>query len=199
MINHEDNRRLLDALVTATKALTVGFQDHAFLGPVIHNGAADALLAAQDNLLSLGAKSLLPVQRLVTGKPLLSPGILDVTDVQELPDEEYFGPLLQVIWVPDMAQAVSVANNTRFGLSSGLLSDSESAWQYFYQRTRAGIVNWNKPITGASGANPFGGIGASGNHRPSAYYAADYCAHPMASVLSNTLSLPEKLLPGVEL
>ncbi|MFP1495713.1 hypothetical protein ACLB1Q_03515 [Escherichia coli] len=38
---------------------------------------------------------------------------------------------------------------------------------------RAGIVNWNKPLTGAASTAPFGGIGASGNHRPSAWYAAD--------------------------
>ncbi|MFP1591445.1 hypothetical protein ACLB1M_14410 [Escherichia coli] len=37
---------------------------------------------------------------------------------------------------------------------------------------RAGIVNWNKPLTGAASTAPFGGIGASGNHRPSAWYAA---------------------------
>ncbi len=36
-------------------------------------------------------------------------------------------------------------------------------------------------VTGAAGAMPFGGLGESGNHRPSAYYAADYCAYPMAS------------------
>jgi len=39
----------------------------------------------------------------------------------------------------------------------------------------------------------------SGNHRPSAFYAADYCAYPVASVLDNTLTLPEQLTPGVTL
>jgi len=47
---------------------------------------------------------------------------------------------------------------------------------------RAGVVNWNRPTTGASSAAPFGGIGASGNHRPSAFYAADYCAFPVAGL-----------------
>ena len=47
---------------------------------------------------------------------------------------------------------------------------------------RAGVVNWNRPTTGASSSAPFGGIGGSGNHRPSAFYAADYCAFPVAGL-----------------
>ncbi|EAX0008384.1 N-succinylglutamate 5-semialdehyde dehydrogenase, partial [Salmonella enterica] len=45
---------------------------------------------------------------------------------------------------------------------------------------------------------PFGGIGASGNHRPSAWYAADYCAWPMASLESPELTLPATLSPGLD-
>jgi len=64
---------------------------------------------------------------------------------------------------------------------------------------RAGIVNWNKPLTGASSAAPFGGVGASGNHRASAFYAADYSAWPMASLESDNVTLPAKLSPGIVL
>jgi len=49
------------------------------------------------------------------------------------------------------------------------------------QNIRAGVVNWNKPTNGAPSSAPFGGVGLSGNHRPSAYYAADYCAYPVVS------------------
>jgi len=55
------------------------------------------------------------------------------------------------------------------------------------------------PITGASSAAPFGGIGESGNHRASAYYAADYCAYPVASVELDKVTLPGTLSPGLEL
>ena len=40
---------------------------------------------------------------------------------------------------------------------------------------------------GAAATAPFGGLGASGNHRPSAYYAADYCAYPVASAESDAM------------
>jgi succinylglutamic semialdehyde dehydrogenase len=78
-----------------------------------------------------------------------------------------------------------------------LLSENADEYAAFRRHIRAGIVNWNRPLTGASSAAPFGGIGASGNHRASAYYAADYCAWPQASLESVTLALPEKLSPGL--
>jgi succinylglutamic semialdehyde dehydrogenase len=114
-----------------------------------------------------------------------------------MPDEEHFGPLLKVYRYTDFDAAIDEANNTAFGLSAGLLGNSEDDYQHFFNRIRAGIVNWNKPITGASSAAPFGGIGDSGNHRASAYYAADYCAFPVASVEANKVALPATLSPGL--
>ena len=119
------------------------------------------------------------------------------TDVQNYPDDEHFGPLLKVFRFTDFDQAIDKANETQFGLSAGLLSDSAELYQHFFRRIRAGIVNWNRPITGASSAAPFGGIGASGNHRASAYYAADYCAYPVASVELEQVVMPEQLSPGL--
>jgi succinylglutamic semialdehyde dehydrogenase len=127
----------------------------------------------------------------------VSPGILDCTYASELPDEEHFGPLLKVFRFNDFDQALVAANNTNFGLSAGLLSDNAELYQKFLRRIRAGIVNWNRPITGASSAAPFGGIGGSGNHRASAYYAADYCAYPVASVELTRLEMPAQLSPGL--
>jgi succinylglutamic semialdehyde dehydrogenase len=129
----------------------------------------------------------------------VTPGIIDVTAVaNEMPDEEHFGPLLKVIRYSVFDDAITQANNTSFGLSAGLLSDSRDDYDYFLAHIRAGIVNWNRPITGASGAAPFGGIGQSGNHRASAYYAADYCAYPVASVELDVVTLPSSLNPGLK-
>ena len=78
-------------------------------------------------------------------------------------------------------EAIGLANATRYGLSAGLIGGDEALWSRFLSRIGAGVVNWNRPTTGAAGDMPFGGLGRSGNHRPSAYYAADYCAYPVAS------------------
>ena len=100
----------------------------------------------------------------------MTPGILDVTGVADRPDIELFGPILQVIRVTDFDEAIAEANNTRYGLSASLISQEPDLYNRFWANIRAGIVNWNKPTNGASSSAPFGGIGWSGNHRPSAYY-----------------------------
>jgi succinylglutamic semialdehyde dehydrogenase len=122
-----------------------------------------------------------------------------VTGVRSLPDEEHFGPLLQLIYYDGFDEALESANATRFGLAAGLIGGDRARWEAFVRHVRAGVVNWNRPLTGASSAAPFGGVGASGNHRPSAYYAADYCAHPVASLEQEALALPETLPPGMTL
>jgi succinylglutamic semialdehyde dehydrogenase len=193
---------LLQALAEATRQIRVGAwndEPAPFMGPLISGAAADAVLAAQQKLLSLGATALVESRGLGRTAAFVSPGLLDVTAVRDLPDEEYFGPLLSVIRYDGLDQAIALANRTRYGLSAGLLSDRREDYERFYRKIRAGIVNWNRQTTGASSAAPFGGIGASGNHRPSAYYAADYCAYPVASVEVAKLQLPEKLSPGLSL
>lgn len=187
-------------LIALTKKITVGkwdAQPAPFMGAVISNQAADNLFAVEKNLCSLGAVSLLKLTRLEADCALLSPAIVDVTGVDNLPDEEYFGPLLSIIRYESFTQAIEIANKTRFGLATGLISTQRENFERLLIEARAGIVNWNKPLTGASSNAPFGGIGASGNHRASAYYAADYCAWPMASMESETLVLPETNLPGL--
>jgi succinylglutamic semialdehyde dehydrogenase len=139
------------------------------------------------------------MRKLKEGTGLVSPALVDVTGVPSPPDEEYFGPLLQLIYYDDFDEALRRANATRFGLSAGLIGGDRALWEVFVRRIRAGVLNWNRPLTGASSAAPFGGVRASGNHRPSAYYAADYCAHPVASLEQETLALPEKLPPGMAL
>ena len=200
IVKNTNTDALLECLVKVSRQIVVGDpKEEVFFGPLINNTAADQLLQAQDQLLEQGAQTLLAMTRPKPDLPYLTPGILDMTESTDVNDEEFFGPLLQVKLVDDFEAAINEANNTRYGLAAGLLSDSESDWQQFYRQSRAGIVNWNKPTTGASGAAPFGGSGMSGNHRPSAWYAADYCAYPVASVIEESLSLPDSLSPGLSL
>ncbi|KOO02001.1 succinylglutamate-semialdehyde dehydrogenase [Vibrio nereis] len=191
---------LVEKLVEATKKIRVDqpFAEPApFMGPQISEAAAKFILDAQTNLQSLGGVSLLEAKG--GQAAFVTPGIIDVTPIAELPDEEYFGPLLQVVRYQGLEKAVDLANDTRFGLSAGLVSTDDGEWDYFVDHIRAGIVNRNRQLTGASGDAPFGGPGASGNLRPSAYYAADYCAYPMASMEGGETLLPATLSPGVEL
>ena len=152
-----------------------------FMGPVIDNDTADRLGESFLALVKEGGRAVLPMKRPVPDRPFLTPGIIDTTDLAERPDMELFGPILQVIRVPDLDAGITEANNTRFGLSASLIGGTPDDYGRFWANARAGIINWNRPTNGASSAAPFGGIGLSGNHRPAAYYAADYCAYPVAS------------------
>ncbi|MGH8435669.1 MAG: succinylglutamate-semialdehyde dehydrogenase [Pseudomonas sp.] len=193
---------LLARLVAVAASIQVGAfdaQPAPFMGSVISLDAARHLLKAQDHLIAQGATALLAMTQPLANAALLTPGILDVSAVTGRPDEEFFGPLLQVIRYADFDGAIREANDTQYGLAAGLLSDSRERYQQFWVESRAGIVNWNKQLTGAASTAPFGGVGASGNHRASAYYAADYCAYPVASLESESLSLPATLTPGVSL
>ncbi len=170
-----------------------------FMGPVISNTAANHIITAYDLLIHAGAKILKPLNKIYENLPFLSPGLLDVSALKVHVDEEIFGPLLQLIWVDDFEAAIIEANKTVYGLAAGLLCDKREHYEYFRQKIKAGVVNWNRPLTGASSSAPFGGLGHSGNHRPSAYYAADYCAYPVASLEENILKMPDNLPPGISM
>jgi len=174
----------MKALTALVDRLIVGApfdEPQPFMGPVIDNEAAAHLLERVSDLIAGGAKVIRPLERIVTDRPLLTPAILDVSGVTDRPDDELFGPVLQVSRAADFTDAVTQANATRYGLSASLISPSRERYEQFWIGIRAGIVNWNRPTNGAASSAPFGGIGWSGNHRPSAYYAADYCAYPVAS------------------
>lgn len=192
----------IERLTTVTKHLLVGEWDaepQPFMGGVISLSAAEKILNMQRHLIDLGAQPLLEAKPLRPGSSLLSPGILELTDITQVPDEEIFGPITCIYRYDDFADAIHLANATRFGLSVGLVSNDRALFDELLIEARAGIVNWNKPLTGASSAAPFGGVGASGNHRASAFYAADYCAWPMASLEAEQVTQPEKLSPGIVL
>ncbi len=174
-------RAVIDAVAALAERLVIGpwnGGEEPFMGPLISDRAAAMALAGAKALGGQTVRAMTSVDGL--SKAFVSPGLVDVTGL-EIPDEELFAPLLQVRRVASFDEAIAAANATRYGLSAGLISNETAHWDHFLKRIRAGVVNWNRPTTGAAGTMPFGGLGASGNHRPSAYYAADYCAYPVAS------------------
>src|SRR3954468_11443507 len=175
---------LVEAIETLIDRLIVDqpFADpQPFMGPVIDNAAADHVQDQWLNLMMKGGKPLRRLDRPFEERPYLTPALIDVTDLKDRPDEEIFGPVLQVIRVKDFDAAIDEANNTRFGLAASLIGGSPEMYDKFWANVRAGVINWNKPTNGAPSNAPFGGVGRSGNHRPSAFYAADYCAYPVTS------------------
>ena len=175
---------LIETINTMVGRLIVGSphdDPQPFMGPVIDNQVADQLTESFLALLMRGGRPIRHLERLQDDRPFLMPAIIDMTNATERPDIELFGPILQVYREREFDAAIATANDTRYGLSAALISQTPSLYDRFWAGIRAGIVNWNRPTNGASSSAPFGGIGWSGNHRPSAYYAADYCAYPVVS------------------
>ncbi|MEP6867059.1 MAG: succinylglutamate-semialdehyde dehydrogenase [Novosphingobium sp.] len=176
---------LIEAVGALADRLTIGAWDttpEPFMGPLISIRAAEKARGQVGHLVKLGAKEVRPFGH-IEGRnhAFVPPAILDGTAIAA-PDEEIFAPVLQVCRVGDFGAAIAAANATRFGLAAGLVTGDDALWQRFLLNARAGVINRNRPTTGALGSLPFGGLGESGNHRPSAFYAADYCAYPVASL-----------------
>ncbi|MEM9588620.1 MAG: succinylglutamate-semialdehyde dehydrogenase, partial [Planctomycetota bacterium] len=183
---------LLAKVTEIAQSLVIGKPEQSpepFMGPLISPQAAERVLTFQQELIDRSAVPLLRCESLESGTGFLSAGLLDVTDVRKRDDHEVFGPLLQVIRVSDFDAAIAEANRTRYGLAASLLSSDVQRFERFRTRVRAGVVNWNQPTVGASGRLPFGGLGASGNHRPSGFFAADYCADATAVLETQLLAL----------
>ncbi len=184
IVREEEAGDLVAAILKLLDRIIVG-PPHAdpqpFMGPVIDNAAADHLQEQFLDLMIKGARVIRRLDRPDEARPFLTPSLIDVTDIDNRPDAELFGPVLQLIRVPDFDAAIDEANRTRFGLAASLVGGSPELYDRFWANVRAGVINWNKPTNGAPSNAPFGGVGLSGNHRPSAFYAADYCAYPVTS------------------
>lgn len=190
--------KIVQRLIDLSRRIPVGAWNddpEPFMGPLVTASAATQVIEAQGKLVAGGGKRLLDARILDRGQAFVSPGIVDVTGTDH-PDAEVFGPMVKIIRAGSFDAALKEANNTAYGLSAGLVSDDAELWDRFRVEARAGIVNWNRPTPGAASSMPFGGPGQSGNLRPSAYYAADYCAYPVASQLAPR---PERIaIRGVE-
>lgn len=171
-LRHTTNRLIIDA-------------PHAdvspYMGPIIDMEMADGLTESFLYLMSNGGKPITHMRRPKDGLPFVTPGIIDVTAMEKRIDIELFGPILQIVRVADFDAAIAEANATRYGLAAALFGGSEEQYDRFWAASSAGLVNWNRPLTGSLPGLPSGGIGLSGNHRAGGSGAADHCAYPVAS------------------
>lgn len=176
----------LNRFVEISKNIRIGKpkdEPQVFMGSLKSSEMVESIITKQSDLVSKGGKILLESVRLPQfGKAFISPGIIDVTNIKERIDEEIIGPFVQVTRVETFEEAIKVANDSCYGLAAGVITEDKSLYQLFEKKVQAGIISWNKQLTGASKYAPFGGIKDSGNYRPSGFLATDYCVYSTASV-----------------
>lgn len=193
MVDSAQNRKLFRLLLDRCAQIKFGKWDRqVFMGPLVDIEAGRRF---RESISSVRGRFQLRGDFDEATPHIIGPQIVEVKSFQG--DEEIFGPLLQVKWVSRFEDAVEEVNRTSYGLAAGLLSEGRENWDLFRRKVRAGVVNWNRQTTGASSEAPFGGVGASGNFRPSAALAADYCAYPCASLEAEALCSPRESYPGL--
>lgn len=198
--------RLVERLAAAARSVTVGhvFDDGVFMGPVISEATRSQLLAAQAKAVSGGFEAVAPGGAVeVAGRrgfyvrPAVHVARGGVTRVAGYTDAELFAPDLSVVTVDSLEQAIAVANETEFGLSAAVFTQSADAFERCADELRVGVLHWNRSSAGASGRLPFGGIGASGNHRPAGILMGQSCTYPLAVLLPQKAETPLPSWPGI--
>ena len=134
------------------------------MGPVVSQQQLGENLAYVDLGKSEGAELACGGQRLEMPHEgfYMSPGVfLNTTNDMRINREEMFAPLTSVIKVGSYDEALSVVNDTNFGLTSGIVTKSLARATHFRRNARTGVVTVNLPTAGTDYHVPFGGRGDS--------------------------------------
>ncbi len=157
----------LDRFIEGTKSIHIGQADDpaTFYGPLIDAAAVERLRKFTE--IGKGEAELVlerDVGMLEGLGYFVGPRIfIDVPPDATIAQEEIFGPVVSVIKARDIRDAVAIANNSRYGLTAGLLSRSPGNIEYIKRELEAGNIYINRGITGAVvQRQPFGGLKMSG-------------------------------------
>jgi len=174
LIVHRDvAKRMTDALVARARQLKIGdgLDESTDMGPLINQAACDKVL----NYISIGkqegARSLIGGGIHETGVCargyFFQPTIFDrVASKMRIAQEEIFGPVLSIIEVGSFEEAITVLNDSPYGLSSSIYTRDVSRACRAIRDIQAGITYINGPTIGAEVHLPFGGVKDTGNgHR----------------------------------
>lgn len=194
------NKSIIEKLSQVLSNLKIGDISQSpepFCGTMIRPQFATNVLNQVQDLVNNGAIEITKCQIGGINKTIVSPTLLDMQQCIQDKDEEIFGPVLKVYYYDDLNEAIEASNNTKFGLSAGIVTQDKSKYDEFYKRIKAGIVNWNQQLTGATTFAPFGGVKQSGNYRPAGYLSADYCSYALASFEVDPSQIKLANTPGI--
>ncbi|MDP7633899.1 MAG: aldehyde dehydrogenase family protein, partial [Candidatus Latescibacteria bacterium] len=154
--------RFAESLAAATAQLTCGdpYDEATDMGTVIDEDAARLLESRVSGAVKAGA-------RVLTGNrregALYWPTVVDqVENDYDLVRSESFGPIASILRFDDLSEALAIANDTEYGLSSGVVSQHWPSIQACISGIEAGTVNVNEAPSYRLEWTPFGGIKASG-------------------------------------
>lgn len=172
--------RFVGALQKRMQAIKVGpaLTADTVIGPVINQSQLDKILQYVDIGKNEGGKLIQGGSQIESSTPgyYMAPTLFTETaNSMRINREEVFGPFASVIRVRDYEEALSVANDTDFGLSSGICTTSLKHANHFRLNIRSGLTMVNLPTAGLDYHVPFGGVkGSSYGQREQGQYAVDF-------------------------
>jgi succinylglutamic semialdehyde dehydrogenase len=180
--------KFIDKFYETAKKLTIGhWKDNPFMGPLINAAAVEKYVRFQEIASREGAERLMRGKALDTSRKgyYVTPSICVVDRFREdsvYQKSEIFGPNVAIYRTSDFDEALKINTSTGFGLVTSVFTKQRALYEETLYRGRSGLVNWNRTTNGASSKLPFGGLGKSGNDRPAADSAVQYCTVPVASL-----------------
>ena len=171
--------RFVDALTNRMQAWTVGDarESATDMGPVVDETQLTQdekylRIAAEEGGVVVGGER---VELPQSGHYLAPALVVDTDNRMTVNREEVFGPVASVIKVGSYDEGLAIANETDFGLSSGIVTTSLAAASHFKRHSQAGMVMVNVPTAGVDYHVPFGGRRASSyGPREQGTYARDF-------------------------
>ena len=162
-----------EKLVEATEKLVMGnpLESTTTLGTLISQKAAMQVEEAVNNAVANGAEILTGGKR--DGAFYAATVIDNVAPDMDLVVRETFGPVAPIIRVDSLEEAISVANDTEYGLQAGVFTESYSSAMKCAQEIEAGTVFINKQSTFRTDNMPFGGFKSSGVGKEGIKYAVE--------------------------
>ncbi len=165
IIHHALKKNFEEKLVRRTEKLRLGhgLKGSTDIGPLINKAAVEKTkkyveIGKKEGRLLCGGT--IPLEKGFFHSPTI---FTDVKPYARIAQEEIFGPVLSIIPVKDLYEAISVANNTEYGLSASLYTNNVNAAFRAIEKIESGIVYVNAPTIGAEVHLPFGGVKGTGN------------------------------------
>jgi acyl-CoA reductase-like NAD-dependent aldehyde dehydrogenase len=164
---------VLDALVPAVSGLSAGdpMLESTNVGPLVREADAERVASWISDARSGGARVLVGGER--TGS-LIAPAVLaDVKPDMDVSCQELFGPAVAVTPASGMDEALAMANDTNYGLSAGIFTESITDAMRFALEVESGNVNINGGTSFRADMMPYGGVKDSGFGREGPSYAVE--------------------------
>lgn len=180
IVSNKIHDRFVEALIARMKALKVGNAqaDGTQIGPVINERQLERILEYVEVGKQQGATLACGGERLDVGTPghYMAPTLFtESRNDMRINREEVFGPFATIIRFDDFDEALALANDTDYGLSSGICTTSHKYANHFRLGIRSGLTMVNLPTAGLDYHVPFGGVkGSSYGQREQGTYAVDF-------------------------